>query len=265
MTRSKKCTLLVVFSSLAFFLTDLFEVLGVKLWIGFSPWCFLFFFVAAFVALIAVIYIYSSGEIRNIRGKILVLVQTLIAFYIGFNSFAECTLNVHGYVGSTSNTQMNMQIIGDAMLSYEIKMGHLPSSNDWCDVILSWEEKVYRDTFAPAAKQDVPCGFAFNYNLGGLPIDGLDPNTVLIFEADGPWNFAAGPGKFPGTRYRDRYFPNKEKFVFIFFVDGSLVKYRLYDGAIAKYDKNMNSFKGFVFTKNFVPQGKTPYSPLRWK
>jgi hypothetical protein len=250
---------------LTFFLANLFNVLGAKLWIGFSPWCLLFVFVAAVVALIAVLYIYYSGEIRNIRGKILILVQILIGFYVGWNSLDGCIQNVHGYVGSTSTSQTSMQIIGNAMLSYEIKTGHLPSSNDWCDVILSREEKVYRETFAPAAKQDAPCSFAFNYNLGGLPIDGLDPNTVLIFEADGPWNFAAGPEKFPGTRYRDRYFPNKEKCVFIFFVDGTLVKYRLYDGAIAKYDKNLDSLRGFVFTKNFVPQGKTPYSPLRWK
>jgi hypothetical protein len=124
MTSSKKCTLLVVFSSLAFFLANLFKVLGLKLWFGFSPWCLLFFCVAAFVAVIAVIYIVFSGEIRNIRGKI--LVQILIAFYIGLNSLDECILNVKGRIALAISNQMSMQIIGDATLSYENQNGSFP-------------------------------------------------------------------------------------------------------------------------------------------
>jgi hypothetical protein len=81
------------------------------------------------------------------------------------------------------------------------KMGHFPDSNNWCDLVLEQNKSVPELDFMFVDKHDNSCDFAFNSNLSGLPIDGLDPNTVLIFEADGPWNFAAGPEKFPGTRY----------------------------------------------------------------
>ena len=140
-------------------------------------------------------------------------------------------------------------------------MNHLPDSNNWCDVLLSREKKIFRTTFATAAKQDAPCSFAFNDNLNKLPIDGLDPNTVLIFEADGPWNFAGGPKQFPGSRYRDRYFPQKKRFAYLFFVDGTLVKYRLHDGAVALYEPGKYVFADYHYHK----KGETPYSPPRWK
>lgn len=259
MTGSKKCTLLVILSVLIYFLAFLFQVLGRKLWLGFGALCFLFVFVGALFAVIAIIYITSSGEIRMIRGKILILVQVLVSFYIGWGSFGGCILDIKARHALPVSSQMSIQRIGNEMLSYEIKIGHLPDSNDWCNIIFSREKKIDRGTFATAAKQESPCSFAFNNNLSKLPIDGLDPNTVLIFEADGPLNFAGGPELFPGSRYRDRYSPRKERFAYLFFVDGTLVKYRLHDGAVALYEPSKDKFT------DYRKKSETPYSPLKWK
>jgi hypothetical protein len=45
----------------------------------------------------------------------------------------------------------------------------------------------------------------------------------------------------------------------VLFVDGTIVKYRLHDGAIVKYDKEKDEFGPYL------EKGQTPYSPLRWE
>ena len=265
MTSSKKCTLLVILSVLIYFLAFLFKVLGLKLWFGFEVLCFLFVFIGSIFAVIAIIYIVSSGEIHKIRGKILILVHILVSFYIGFGSFGKCILDIKARRALAITNQISLQKIGNEMLSYEIKTGHLPDSNDWCNSIFSRKKTINHITFAPAAKQDAPNSFAFNYNLSELPIDGLGPNTVLIFEADGPWNFTAGPEQFPGSRYRDRYFPWKDRFAYLFFVDGSLVIYRLHDGAVALQKPTEYKRTSYLKFTDWFMKGETPYSPLKWK
>jgi hypothetical protein len=149
--------------------------------------------------------------------------------------------------------------VGSALLSCENKVGRFPDSNDWCDLVLKKDVDLSDWHFNPSGRLDNSCGFAFNKNLSELSVDSLAPNTVLIFEADGPWNFAGKQEQFPGTRYRDKYFPKKERFAFIFYVDATLAKYRLYDGSVALYIKDKKTFS------DWHEKGETLYSPLKWK
>ena len=77
---------------------------------------------------------------------------------------------------------------------------HLPSAATWCDAIKSTvgSDRVFK---CPAAKADDRCDYAFNAKLDGLAQEKVDPQTVLIFEADGGWN-AHGGADLLVTRHR---------------------------------------------------------------
>jgi len=60
---------------------------------------------------------------------------------------------------------------------------------------------------------------------------------VVLFEADGQMNLAGDANTMAKNRTKDMYwepyFP-KDKFIYIYFFDKTIIKYRLRDGAVSK-------------------------------
>lgn len=69
---------------------------------------------------------------------------------------------------------------------------HFPPAATWCDAIRSNapSEKVFR---CPAAGENDRCDYAFNSRLSGVDEKTINPETVLIIEADDNWNANGGP------------------------------------------------------------------------
>lgn len=246
MTRSVKCRLLALVSTLTLLLAITFQALDLRVSSSFQIAYEIVFNIAAVTAVITIGYIILSGEIRKIQGIVLLVAYVCLYSYVGRTSIFEY-IHTHGARHwFVDNSQDLIQKAGTTLLSYETESRHFPNSKNWCDLVLEKGKKIpYWEFKWGFGKRENSCSFAFNDNLSDLPIDGLDPNTVLIFEADGHWNFAGGVELFPGKRYRDSYFPQKERFAFVFVISGSLVKYRLYDAAIAVFNEKEGAFDKF--------------------
>jgi hypothetical protein len=258
MTRTTKCRLFALVSIFTLLLAMIFQVLDLKVSSSFQIAYKTLFNIAIIIALIVIGYIALSGEICKICGIVLLAAYICIFAFFGVRSLYTYSHTDGARNWFVKSNQKLIQRVGTELLSYESERRHFPNSKNWCDIVLE-REKDTNDWSFKIGHRHNKCSFAFNSNLNELPIDGLDANTVLLFETDGPWNFAAGPEQFPGSRYRDDYFPRKERFAFIFLADGSLIKYRLHDGAIAVFNK-----KEGVFGK-FIVKGDPCYIRLIWK
>lgn len=213
------------------------------------------FIVSFLIGVVTIVYILFSGEIRKLRGVILMLVYILVCCGMFTPTVLEIKEVYDARYIDVKVGKDKIMVIGDALLSYERDKDQFPSSQHWCDSIFKQEGDSRRALQYWTEVDDV----VFNIHLSELPIDDLDPNTVLIYEAEGTWNCAGGSELFPGTRWRDEYFPRKEKFAFVFFLDGTLAKYRLHDDAVALYIPVEDSFS------DWHQKGETPYSPLKWE
>lgn len=216
------------------------------------------FIVSLFIGVVTTAYILFSGEIRKLRGVILMLVYILVCCGLFTPTVHEMKEVYDARYIDVKIGKDKILAIGDALLSYERDKDQFPSSQHWCDSITKQEGDSLGALQYWTEDNDI-CMYAFNIHLSESPIDDFDPSTVLVFETDGAWNCAGGSERFPGTRWRDEYFPRKEKFTFIFFIDGTLAKYRLHDGAVALYLPDEDTFS------DWRQKGETPYSPLKWK
>lgn len=165
-------------------------------------------------------------------------------------------------------------VIGDSLIKYSNQNGSLPDANNWCDLLIGFDSEINKEFFhITGQRSQIKCTFAFNKDLTNLSLDNINGNVVLLFEADGKLNLSGGPELLDKGRHKDRYFSLKKQiFVYVMFIDGTVAKYRLHDGAVSlflfKPVKNeppsywayhVNDFS------NWYKKGQTPYSPLRWK
>ena len=68
---------------------------------------------------------------------------------------------------------------------------HYPAATNWCDAILSDVRPT--NTFrCPTDPSGGRCSYAFNARLSGIEDGKAEPDTVVIFEADGGWNVSGG-------------------------------------------------------------------------
>jgi prepilin-type processing-associated H-X9-DG protein len=70
--------------------------------------------------------------------------------------------------------------------------GQFPTASEWCDLVFDYtgsNQQIFR---CPTAPEGIFYGYAFNRNLDGVKLHEVDPQTVMIFEADGGWNKTGG-------------------------------------------------------------------------
>jgi len=127
----------------------------------------------------------------------------------------------------------NLRLLRDALTEYSRDHnGCLPPADGWCDLLLEHNRDLTRDNFR-FPKPDRfeltgECHFAFNRNLGGLPLSDIPGDVVLLFEADGDWNLN-GTAELLSTRSKGRY-------ISLLLVDGTVNDYWFHERALRKFD-----------------------------
>jgi hypothetical protein len=83
----------------------------------------------------------------------------------------------------------NLKKIGGKLQMYaNDNNGYLPSSENWCDILLQYDSNLTQKDFR---HPDNPAFvIAFNKNLGGAQLANIPKDTVLIFETRGSWNLS---------------------------------------------------------------------------
>ena len=134
----------------------------------------------------------------------------------------------------------NLELLGEELFKYtKGHDGYLPDANNWCDVLMSFNENITKENFKhPQAEKGLfkdafdlkgECHFAFNRNLSGMKLSEIPDDVVLLFEADGAWNLN-GTSKLLKTRYREK------GYIAMLFVDQSIGNYWFYKEAVRKFD-----------------------------
>ncbi len=153
----------------------------------------------------------------------------------------------------------------------------LPKSFNWCDRLIEYykEEGLVKKFLFRIAQLGHEYHFAFNENLSLLAKEDLPGYLVLVFEADGEFNLSGGQELFGKERAKDKYFSVENRYIYILFLDGTIAKYRLCDGAIALAKKmvyEVSDYSGFCYAyeeekafSEYYKKGETQYSPLKWE
>lgn len=202
--------------------------------------------------------------IKNWKAKIITgIVEILILIFLDvfLLSFVLVTNELYRMRRAIScNMLIQIKEIGNSINQHLKRYNHLPDAFGWCDSLINEPNiGLSKHDFHIGQLPHIECNFAFNANLDRLSPSDLTGNVVLLFEADGNLNLSGGPELINKERAKDKYcLFKKERFIYVLFVDVTLVKYRLHDGAIAKYDPERNKFTPYL------RKGQTPYSPLRW-
>jgi prepilin-type processing-associated H-X9-DG protein len=78
-----------------------------------------------------------------------------------------------------------------------------PAAAHWCDDIMGdvGNEKVFT---CPAASSASRCAYAFNDKLDGIDGTKVNPQTVVLFEADGGWNAHGGRDQATALRHQHK-------------------------------------------------------------
>lgn len=154
--------------------------------------------------------------------------------------------------------ESGIEKIGNALINdTKISKGYLPVANHWSDLLLASNSALIREYFSSSYTGNIQSTVAFNKHLDGILFSEISQYTILLFEADGEWNLNGDKNLFSISREKDKYFSSEDKiFIYIYFADQSLAKYRLSDGAIATRVPGTDVFT--EYTKD------SPYLPLRW-
>lgn len=109
----------------------------------------------------------------------------------------------------------NVKQLAVAVRIYEAdNKDQFPPAATWCDAIQSMvgSEMVFR---CPAGDPNRRCHYAYNAKLNGVEESKVNPETVMLFEAEGGWNASGGP-ELMLTRPRHR----NGRIVNVAFADG---------------------------------------------
>ena len=137
----------------------------------------------------------SRGELRG-KGLALAGVVTSGIFLVMMPIFAALLLPA--LAAAKQKAQQINCINNEKQLALAVRIystdhdNHLPPAASWCDAIKSsvGADKTFK---CPAANAASPCDYAFNAKLDGLDASQVNPQTVMIFEADAGWNAHGGP------------------------------------------------------------------------
>jgi prepilin-type processing-associated H-X9-DG protein len=92
----------------------------------------------------------------------------------------------------TINCVRNVKQLSLAVRMYAAdNQDHYPAATNWCNAIQP-EVGTTNNFHCPADFSGGRCSYAFNARLSGVEEGKVDPNTVVLFEADGNWNTSGG-------------------------------------------------------------------------
>ena len=112
------------------------------------------------------------------------------------------------------NCENNVKQISLAIRLYaDENEGKCPQAVNWCDAILGNLNSP--DTLRCPQRRGDKSSYAFNAKLAGRTLSAIPPDTVILFESSGGWNFAGGAKDVISKP------PHGQKYVFGF-VDGTV-------------------------------------------
>ena len=223
---------------------------------GFS----LFIMVTVIAGTIGIVTIILRWKSRKLAGTIEFLVLLLVGFFL-YACYAVTNQCYRMRRAISGNMLIQIKEVGKAVNQYAHQYNRMPEADWWSHSLVDDPNiEIAGHEFNIGQYRDIECTFAFNRNLDRLPLDQIEGNVVLLFEADGELDLSGGLELIHKERAKDKYFIFKrQKYIYILFVDGAIVKYRIRDGAVALYDPEKPSFT------NYIEKGRTEYSPLRWE
>ncbi|HXI70734.1 MAG TPA: DUF4190 domain-containing protein [Verrucomicrobiae bacterium] len=174
------------------------------------------------LGIIAMVRVKNSGGKLSGNGLALagIIVSAIFLFMIPiFAAMLLPALAAAKQKAQTINCVNNEKQLALAVRIYSGDNGnHFPPAATWCDAINSavGSSKVFQ---CPAATSGARCDYAYNVKLDGLEESKVDPNTVMIFEADAGWNANGGSELMPGRARHSRTFV-------VAFADGSVRQLR---------------------------------------
>ena len=262
-SKRRKSFLWVIASIILGFIAVIFFLLSLKFSDVFGFGYAIFTLFALVLGTVAIVKIFRTLKKRKFSAMV-ELVALILAGLILFDLTLVSHARWRSLRSITDNGKVMIKNFGNLINEYAEQNGHMPDADHWCDSLvdhpLAGSLRVVKNSFNIAGDPDIECNFAFNKNLSNLSIDGLSRNVVVLFEADGELNLSGGPELINTKRVKDQYFwPWKKKFIYVFFIDNTIVKYRLHDDAVALYDPDKDEFT------DWLKEGQTTYVPLRWE
>jgi hypothetical protein len=196
----------------------------------------------------------------RLRIKIGLLILIVISI-LSLLAFITVVIEVDNMQEAISKSGLSMtKKIGASVSSYAKNYGRMPNTSLWCNLLMKNSSTLHEYDFRVGQYNEVQCAIAYNRNLSDILVANLPGNIVVLFEADGPINLAGDANTMAKNRIKDanwEIFFSKDKFVYIYFFDKTIVKYRLRDGAVSKYDPEREQFLSYM--KN------STYLPLQWQ
>jgi len=203
----------------------------------------------------AIVCALRTKEAKKISGIVKISTFLICAFLLIHFNVKFLSL-FYKYQSAGNQGRQFIMAIGDEIMEYANNNNyHLPPAENWSDLLVHLDNDIYEDTFMVAGYFEN--NFAFNKYISGKKVDGLPHNIVVIFEADGNYNLSGGSELIREKRAKDKYFLRKKDiFIYVYFKDGTIAKYRIFDNAISIYDRNSQEFSPYT--------QKSPYLPLQW-
>jgi len=169
----------------------------------------------------------------------LVLILSPVAFFLGVISIPIIIFRRRKLREDIREAELaienNMEVLSNELIIYSQNHdGYLPSADNWCDALLDQNPELDADRFIHpwftndrlefyiwriSLRQKGQCQIAFNSLLSDQLVTEVFPETILLFEADGPWNLHGTDSLLnsgPGILRRRKQ---------ILFMDGSIVTY----------------------------------------
>jgi hypothetical protein len=154
-------------------------------------------------------YVKIKGDKEALKGEGLALAGIIVSalFMLAIPVFAAMLLPV--LASAKARAQTINCVSNEKILALGVRMyagdhtNELPSSATWCDAIKSYVGS-NRPFKCPSANSASPCDYAFNAALSGMDESKVNPNTVMIFEADAGWDASGGSELLVSRHMRGR-------------------------------------------------------------
>jgi hypothetical protein len=206
----------------------------------------------------SIILLFQTQKILRLSG----LAQLFFLILSGFYFLTLFLVHIDNYRSCFSSEKLHL----DRLRHIRIGINAYMSANKQFPDANKWRYGISINNY------DLSSPFAFNKNLSNASIEQSPGSIVLLVECDIHVNKYGAAELLTKTLKRDKYylFPS-QRFKYILFLDGTIIKYRWADGAISLYTGDYDAFGYEAYdkaSKSFGPfqkQGTTPYSPLKWK
>lgn len=182
-------------------------------------------------------YIILSIACRYIRRKIVFQVRGLLLslLLICFPIVSYIGINRHMKTSLAFDTEGLFPVwkSGQKIMHYAKFHGRFPGKESWTEECSVGSGEIYGPKFSDS--DDDAYRVVFNSHLSKKRIHDISRNVILVFDSDGEKNLFGDKERFFRKRSKDHYYLEKHRYVYAMLTDGTIIKYRLVDGAVSRF------------------------------